>query len=408
MIGIDQLELYKKILISVDNSQYSQYAEDVGVLLAKTCASQVTGLHVYSGQFHRMRFEALETHLPDKYQKKDILEYQEKIHSVLIERGLEIISSEYMKNLRDLCKNYGVSLEEKLLDGKNSDVIIDQSRSSDLTIIGSQGLGAVTGLSGFGSNAERVLRHTKNDVMIMRKKCDFRKIMVGVDGSDNSYMALNRAVQLAKLFNSNITILTSFDPQLHPIVFKSLASVLSDEAGKIFKFKEQEQLHNSVIDTSLEQLYQGYLEKGKKIAETQDIIPKTELLRGKPYFSIYNKLIQDDADLLVVGRMGMHKGNYEIIGSNTERLARITPTNILVIGPNTEKNSIHPEIKTSQNVPLENKKIIWNDDAQQRLERIPSFARPIAILAIERYAKENKINTITPEVMKNARDRYET
>ena len=208
-----------------------------------------------------------------------------------------------MKNLKDLCKNCTVSFEEKLLDGKNSDVIIDQSRSSDLTILGAQGLGAVTGQGIIGSNTERVLRHTKNDVMIMRKKCDFRKIFVGVDGSDNSYIALQRAIQLAKLFNSKVTILTSFDPQLHPIVFKSLASVLSDEAGKIFKFKEQEQLHNSVIDTSLEELYRGYLETGKKIAETQGISPKIELeslaAKAASLFNDYKEFSENPEDITI-------------------------------------------------------------------------------------------------------------
>ena len=51
--------------------------------------------------------------------------------------------------------------------------------------------------------------------------------------------------------------------------------------------------------------------------------------------------------------------------------------------------------------------VSWNDDAKLRLENIPKFARPMAILAIERYAKEQGIKTITPDVMKKARDQVE-
>jgi len=34
---------------------------------------------------------------------------------------------------------------------------------------------------------------------------------------------------------------------------------------------------------------------------------------------------------------------------------------------------------------------------------VPSFARPMAMLSIERYARENGLTTITPEVMEQAR-----
>jgi nucleotide-binding universal stress UspA family protein len=404
---VDQA-IYQNILVSVDNSEHSHYAEDVGVLLAKTGNAKLTGLHVYSGRFHRTRFKALEEHLPEKYQKGDILEYQRKIHSVLIERGLEIISYEYLKNLKESCEKNRVPFEEKLLDGKNSDVIIDQSESCDLVVMGAQGMGAVPGFSSLGSNTERVLWYVGKDVFIARKKCDFSKIFVGIDGSDYSSMALHRAVHLARMFDSKLTILSSFDPRLHPVVFKSLVSVLGDEAGKVFKFKEQEQLHTSVIDTSLEELYEEYLQKGKKIAEAEGVDVKTELLRGKPYYSLYDKTTKEEADLLIVGRLGMHAGRYETLGSNAERIARLSPTNVLVVGMKKENNLKPSEPSLSKRMHHEEEKVSWNEEAQKRLENIPSFARPMAVLAIERYAKENGIKIITPDVMKNARGRYES
>jgi hypothetical protein len=48
--------------------------------------------------------------------------------------------------------------------------------------------------------------------------------------------------------------------------------------------------------------------------------------------------------------------------------------------------------------------VIWSDEAKKRLEKIPNFARPMAILAIERYATEHEYETITPEIMKKARN----
>ncbi len=93
--------MYHHIAVAVDNSEQSRFAEDVAVGMAREFRADLTGYHVYSGKFHRMRFQALEEYLPSQYQKEEVLDYQRKIHSVLIERGLEIISSEYMKRLRD-------------------------------------------------------------------------------------------------------------------------------------------------------------------------------------------------------------------------------------------------------------------------------------------------------------------
>jgi len=408
MNNINNKKLYENILVSVDNSEHSRYAEEIGVILSKNINSRLTGLHVYSGNFHNLRFKVLEDHLPQKYQKEEILEYQRKIHSVLIDRGLEIISLEYMKNLRDSCEKNNVSFEEKLIDGKNSDSIIDQAKQHDLIIMGSQGIGAISGSASLGSNTERVLRNTDNDAFIARKKCVFKKIFIGIDGSEYSFLALKKALRIAKIFNSDLTIFSSFDPSLHPVVFKSLASVLNDEAGKVFKFKEQEQLHNYVINTSLEDLYKKNLGKALKIADENDIEAKTEVLKGKAYDTICKKTAEEDCDLIMIGRFGLHRGRYETIGSNAERIARLSCTNVLIVGAEKRNNCKTSDFKDNEKISYEGMKVIWSDEAKARLENIPGFARPMAILSIERFAKENGIKIITVEVMKNARGRYES
>ncbi|MGR3220602.1 MAG: radical SAM protein [Candidatus Anammoxibacter sp.] len=46
----------------------------------------------------------------------------------------------------------------------------------------------------------------------------------------------------------------------------------------------------------------------------------------------------------------------------------------------------------------------WTDEAKERLEKVPSFIRGMAIRGAEKYAKENDLNKVTPEVMKAARE----
>ena len=51
---------------------------------------------------------------------------------------------------------------------------------------------------------------------------------------------------------------------------------------------------------------------------------------------------------------------------------------------------------------------IWTPEALERLERIPSFVRPMAKMGIESFAKENGHNEITGEVMDAARGNFPT
>jgi radical SAM protein with 4Fe4S-binding SPASM domain len=51
--------------------------------------------------------------------------------------------------------------------------------------------------------------------------------------------------------------------------------------------------------------------------------------------------------------------------------------------------------------------LTWSADAQARLQRLPSFARGMVAQGVERYAREQGIAWITPEVMQQVRERAE-
>ncbi len=115
------------------------YAENIALQIARPGKIPVTGVHAYTGKFHQARFQALERHLPEKYQAEDVLSHQRDIHSVLIGRGLELISLEYMKRLGDACRAAGIPFTEKIVDGKNADVVIGASEEGGLMVMGAEG-----------------------------------------------------------------------------------------------------------------------------------------------------------------------------------------------------------------------------------------------------------------------------
>ena len=50
--------------------------------------------------------------------------------------------------------------------------------------------------------------------------------------------------------------------------------------------------------------------------------------------------------------------------------------------------------------------VAWTQDAEHRLDNIPDFIRPMARREIERLAKERGLSTITAEVMDEAKDKF--
>ena len=59
-------------------------------------------------------------------------------------------------------------------------------------------------------------------------------------------------------------------------------------------------------------------------------------------------------------------------------------------------------------VPTEPTGPVWTAEALERLERIPSFVRPMAKMGIESFAKENGHDEVTSEIMDAARGNFPT
>jgi nucleotide-binding universal stress UspA family protein len=404
--------MYTSIAVAVDNSVCSHYAESIALQIALPGTIPVTGVHAYTGKFHQARFHALERHLPEKYQTEDVLSHQRDIHSVLIGRGLELISLEYMKRISDACRAVEVPFTEKIVDGKNADVVISATSAGRLMVMGADGLGRVPGISGLGSTTRRTLRHGDGDLLIAKKDGPIRSVLAGVDGSADAFMMVGTAAVLARTLGAELTIAAGFDPGLHRTVFGSLSVTLSKETADSFKFSEQEEIHTNIIDRSLADLYSRYLEQAANISLEYGVRAKTRLLEGKPFKVLCNLAEEIGSDLIVIGHSGMHQSKYSDIGSNTERVAERATTNVLVVRnqKNDSATPVEGEIPAIQSpgtgttTPGQSE-LVWRDDAKKRLDNVPGFARPMAIMAIERYAKEHRITTITPDVMNDAREK---
>lgn len=433
--------MYKKIFIAIDNSHHSDVCVHHGIALSKKFNAHLIGCHVYDASLHQRRFRDMEKGLPPQYQDETELKRQRDLHTSLINMGLRLISESYLDVFKNKCQEASVPHEGLLLEGKNYFEIIKEVQKNhyDLVIMGALGLAAVNE-NIIGSVCERVVRRVNTDVLVVKNKCLRGKAVVAVDGSVQSFAGVNSALHFMKHFNMEATAVSVFDPHYHRVAFESIAKVLSKEAGQIFRFKEQETLHEEIIDKGLAKIYQNHLDHASIMSKDAGEEISTVLLDGKPYDQILKYIYREKPSLLIIGRTGIHNTNGLDLGGTTENLLRLAPCNILLIGGNVKarlentlafaeyrrapENKVNPGFKVCNQMADENNAlnsnngerkgiektivrnhniVTWTEDAQTQTERIPSFIREFVKKKIEEYALQKGYREISTKVVDEAK-----
>ncbi|MDE0184652.1 MAG: universal stress protein [Candidatus Poribacteria bacterium] len=394
--------MFKKIYVPVDNSDYSDASVNLAVAFAKKFASLLVGSHVYAAKMHDVRFKQMEYTLPEEYQDEVELEKQRRIHDTLITMGLQLISDSYLDVMQKICLKENIPFEAKMPEGKHFIKLVEDIQSSgyDLVIMGALGMGAVKD-SLLGGVCERVVRRIQTDVLVVRNIRPVEEqrghILVGIDGSPESFAGLKTAIQVGKAFNRHVEAVGVYDPYLHYVVFNSVVNVLTERASKTFRFKEQEQLHEEVIDTGLAKIYQSHLEVARTIAkEDHNYDLKITLLDGKAFEKILQYTRKTQPWLLVLGRIGVHSESDMDIGSNTENLLRLAPCNVLL---SSQRYVPKVDVKAEETV-------VWTQEALDRMEKAPPLIKGIARTAVHRFALERGHSVITESVIEGAMDTF--
>jgi len=447
MTPAPEVPVYREIFAPVDNSQHSDWAIDRALELCRQSGGRITGNHVYAARLHDVRFRQLETGLPAQFQTPDEIKKQRKIHDKLIEKGLQLIADSFLDQIGKRCEAAGVALTRQLLEGINyeeivaevnrgagrlpgligfdpnraatydgggtvrSDVQVGENgrlvaeeedtaarlvgtsgRQYDLLAIGAHGLGRQP-FSQLGGVVSRILRGVEKDLLIVRDERPFAggRFLVCVDGSSYSYKAMRVALELAQAFGGSLYVCSAFDVEYHHVVFNNIKDVLSYQASKVFKFEEQEELHNNIIDKGLLKLCQANLKRAEIMArEFPDVPIKTQILVGKPFQVVMQWAEEIKPSLLVLSRHGAHRIENTQLGSQAENLVRIAPCNTLLIGTVGIRPEDIPWIEEDGQAGMP-----WAPDAEVRILRVPPFAQGIARRAVEEYTLEQTGGTAT-------------
>ena len=432
--------MYREVFVPVDNSPHSDWAVRRAIELCRHTGGRVTGNHVYAARLHDVRFRQLETGLPARFQTPEEIKRQRKVHDKLIEKGLQLIADSFLDQLAERCRESGVPLTRQLLEGINYEEIVKEvnrgegrlpgligfdpnraatydggangrgdvrlgddgrivaededaaaklagtsGRAYDLVAIGAHGLGRQPH-SQLGGVVARALRGIEKDVLVVRDDAPLTggRFLVCIDGSSYSYRAMRVALELADAFGASLYVCSAFDVEYHHVVFNNIKDVLSAQASKVFKFEEQEELHNNIIDKGLLKLCQANIKRAEAMAEEFPNVPVvTQILIGKPVQVVMQWAEEVQPSLVVLARHGAHRIEGTELGSQAENLVRLLPHDVLLTGTAGVRPEDIPWIEEDGLASLP-----WAPEAEVRILRVPPFAQGIARRAVEEYVQE--------------------
>ena len=142
----------------------------------------------------------------------------------------------------------------------------------------------------------------------------YKKILVPIDGSESSLKALRHALILARTHNSIITLLSVIEELKLP--FGAEYMLWANES------------HNELIRSTLESLNR----ETKKIMEQEsDLDVDAEIREGVPANVIVQMALDEDYDLIVIGKRGMGVFEELVMGNVARKVVDLSKVPVTII-----------------------------------------------------------------------------
>jgi len=273
--------MYKNILVAFDDSEFSKAALKEASIWVMKHGGKVILIHIIN---------------PDR----DIL----GISKTNLKWHLEKAKKLFNKTGEDAKSDYGIDVESIVIEGKPSDVILDIARekNADLISMGTYGKKKLKRLI-LGSVTSHVVVNSPCDVLVVKKYCSecigkYNSITLPFDGSEFSKKALNRACQLSKIDNADIS-----------------AIYVTPHYEKMVEFFMTDSIRESLMKES-----KNIMDMAVKIAEKQGVSIKTKILEGYVGDKIIEASGKQKNNLIVIGTYGWRGINKAIMGSISERI----------------------------------------------------------------------------------------
>lgn len=215
--------------------------------------------------------------------------------------------------------NDSIVVSHEVKESSPIDYLLELSQTAEMVVMGSRGLGGLSGLV-MGSVSAAVVSHADCPVVVVRKdsrvteETKYGPVVVGVDGSSVSRKALQIAFKEASARKAPLRAVHAWsDAQFHT----SYVGVVESQSNLDKLVEDQKQLLSDELAPLREQF--------------PDVEIEQVVERERPIQSL--KEASKDAQLLVLGSHGRGGFKGMLLGSTSRALLQYAPCPMMVVRP---------------------------------------------------------------------------
>jgi nucleotide-binding universal stress UspA family protein len=139
----------------------------------------------------------------------------------------------------------------------------------------------------------------------------FSKLLVPMDGSDNSFRALNHAIFLSQKITAQITA-------LHVMEYLPVVYIESQQTLDAIFSKHLQESNN-------------ILNKSRQVGDKKSVRVETELRKGDASSNIIEYSKKENFDTIIMGRRGMGKLRELVLGSTSTKVLSHSDCTVVIV-----------------------------------------------------------------------------
>jgi len=299
----------RHILCPFDFSEVSTHALEQAGVLARASGARLTVVHVFLSVMPTTGLDALDVATSQVIDAEDLQELRDKVATA--------------------CRpatDAGVDVRILVVGGSPVPVILDQARagSADLIVMGTHGASGVQHLV-LGSVTEKVLRRATCPVLTVPPRAAgtpaaaFRRVLVAVDFSDCSRLAVKTAGTITEGSGAALTLLHVMEWPWHEPPVPGMEGMPGAQVEALLEYRRY--LESSAAE--------GLKGMAATTLPGRDVA--TEVRFGKPYLELLDAARERQADLIVMGVRGRNPIDIGFFGSTANQLVRRATCPVLTV-----------------------------------------------------------------------------